>query len=75
MMRQASLVRDVASETRRCINSRMSVRAAMLRALVLTAVAFSAGVFLYWSMGVTLLSAVLFALACGVGSVLAGFVD
>lgn len=57
------------------MNSRLSVRAAILRALVLTAVTFGAGVSLYWLMGVTVMSAVLFALACGIGSVLAALID
>ena len=57
------------------MNRRMSIRAAVLRALLLTAVAFGAGIFLYWAIGVTLLSAVLFALVCGVSSVIAGLID
>jgi len=57
------------------MNSRMPVRTAMLRALVLTVVTFGAGVFLYWLLGVTVISAALFALACGIGSVLAAFID
>ena len=57
------------------MNSQMPIRTALLRALVLTVLTFGAGVFLYMLMGVTVISSVLFALACGVASVMVSFVE
>ena len=47
------------------MNSRMPIRKALLRALVLTILTFGAGVFLYMLMGVTFISSVLFAPGSG----------
>lgn len=56
------------------MNALHPIRVLLLRSLVLTVLTFGSGMFLYWLLGVTVLSAVLFAVACGVASALASFV-
>jgi hypothetical protein len=50
------------------------LRVLLMRTIVLTLVTWSAGLLLYSSLGVTSISAVLFALACAVGSMLASLI-
>ena len=49
-------------------------RAMLLRSLVMSVLTIGSGALLYWLMGVSLLSAVLFAVACGIASVLASYI-
>lgn len=56
------------------MNSPRPFRALLLRSLVLSVLTIGSGAFLYWLLGVSTLSAVLFALACGIASVLASFI-
>jgi len=51
------------------------IRVLLLRSVVLGALTFGSGALLYYLMGVSMLSAVLFALACGVASVVASFIS
>ena len=56
------------------MNSPRPIRAMLRRSLVPSVLTFGSGGFLYWLMGVNTLSAVLFALACGIASILASLV-
>lgn len=49
-------------------------RAIFLQSLVVSVLTFGSGAFLYWLMGVTPLSAVLFALACGIALMIASLI-
>lgn len=49
-------------------------RIIFLRSLVLSVLTIGSGAFLYWLMGVNVLSAVLFAFACGIVSILVSLI-
>ena len=46
----------------------------LLRSLVLSVLTIGSGAFLYWLFGVSTLPVALFALACGIASVLVSFI-
>ena len=57
------------------VKSPTPIRILLLRSVVLGVLTVGSGAFLYYLMGVSMLSAVLFALACGVASVVASFIS
>ncbi|HEV2515407.1 MAG TPA: hypothetical protein VGV07_09175 [Devosia sp.] len=52
-----------------------TIRILLLRSVVLGVLTVGSGALIYYLMGVSMLSAVLFALACGVASVVASFIS
>ena len=57
------------------MKSQTPIRVLLLRSVVLGVLTFGSGALLYYLMGVSMLSAVLFALACGVASVVASLIS